>query len=66
VGADEGPDVRAGAQRDGQPGLPRLRRGLRDLARDRSAELTPALLAELDELVDALDTTAATAGLELP
>jgi uncharacterized membrane protein YccC len=51
---------------DPQPPLPPLRQGLRDLSRDGSSALTPALLAEFDELVDAVDTAAATAGVELP
>ncbi len=47
-------------------GLPPLRRELRELARDGSSALSPPLMAELDELVDALNTAAATPDAELP
>ncbi|HET9093530.1 MAG TPA: FUSC family protein [Solirubrobacteraceae bacterium] len=64
---DEALAVLAAALRDQPHGsLPRLRRLHRQLARERPALLSQALSAALDELVDAIDTAAATVGLVPP
>jgi hypothetical protein len=54
--------------RDGKASssFPHLRRLHRQLAHDGGDMLNPTLLVELDELVDATDTAAMTAGLEVP
>jgi hypothetical protein len=54
--------------RDGRASssFPHLRRLHRELGQTGGGTLNPTLLVELDELVDATDTAAMTAGLEVP
>jgi uncharacterized membrane protein YccC len=60
--------VLASGLRDGQAksSFPHLRSLHRELGRGDTEALNPTLLVELDELVDATNTAAMTAGLEVP
>jgi uncharacterized membrane protein YccC len=64
AGLDDALTVLAAQLRGGDHGpFPRLRRLLRQLAREQPQLLSQALWAALDELVDATDTAAGTVGL---
>jgi uncharacterized membrane protein YccC len=64
AGLDEALSVLAAELREADHGsFPRLRRLHRELAREQPQLLSQALWAALDELIDAIDTAAATVGL---